>query len=243
VDTRRPQYELVRRRLASDIASGSLAAGALLPSEVDLASRFQVSRVTVRRALALLKADGLVGSRQGYGWFVGRSPVIQSLDVLAPIDEHIARAGSRPERKLLRFAYAQAPETVASVLWASSILEISRLNLADGRPVGRNTAFIDERLARGLSLDAVERDSLHRLLPVNVTSATQTISATASSAADAELLQVAVGSPLLRFDRTTRDDVGRPVIYSEAVYNPELTEFSLQLHVDPPCGAARLNAL
>ena len=242
MQTRRPQYELVRSDLASDIASGSLAAGALLPSEVDLAARFQVSRVTVRRALALLKAEGLVGSRQGYGWFVGRSPLTQSLDVLAPIDEHIARAGSKPERRLLRFAFAPASEAVAAVLATRSVLEIARLNLADGRPIGRNTAFIDERLGRGLSLEAVDGNSLHRLLPVTVTSASQTISAIAASSADAQLLQVARGAPLLRFERTTRDDAGRPVIYSEAVYNPEFTEFSLELHVDPTRGGARLNA-
>ena len=49
---------------------GTYGAGRLLPSESELGSEFDASRVTIRRALETLRDDGLVDARQGFGWFV-----------------------------------------------------------------------------------------------------------------------------------------------------------------------------
>ena len=53
--------------------------GHVLPSESDLSSEFGVSRVTVRRALETLRDEGMVESRQGFGWYVAMAPVQQQL--------------------------------------------------------------------------------------------------------------------------------------------------------------------
>jgi GntR family transcriptional regulator len=237
--SRSPQYLRLRDEIASFITSGAVGAGELLPSEGELADRWSVSRVTVRKALSLLKDEGLVGSRRGFGWYVEGEPMRQSLDVLTTIEDQITAAGRRPTRELLRFGLVEAPAHVAPVLDAKSVLEISRLNRADGDAVGRNTAWINEDMARGLSMDAVEQQSLHRLLPVTVVAATQTITAVGASDADAALLDVPAGSPLLRFNRTTRDATGRAVLYSEAVYNPKRTEFTVELAASPSRLSAR----
>jgi DNA-binding GntR family transcriptional regulator len=233
VESRVPRYRRVRDDVAALLAAGELAPGDLLPSEADLAARFGASRVTVRRALGLLKDAGLVASRQGFGWFVAGAPMQQALGVLAPIDEQIASAGRRPGRRLLSFGFRTAPREVEAALGTGSVLEISRLNLADDEPVGRNTAWVPDDLARGLSLDDVERESLHHLLPVDLGSATQRISAEGASPTDAELLQVPTGTPLLTFVRTTRDVTGRAVLASQAVYNPLRTEFTMELAPAP----------
>jgi GntR family transcriptional regulator len=233
LQSRSPQYLRLRDEIAAFITSGAVGAGQLLPSEGELSDRWSVSRVTVRKALALLKEEGLVGSRRGFGWYVEGEPMRQSLDLLTTIEDQITAAGRHPTRELLSFGLIEAPAPVAPVLNATSVLEISRLNRADGEPVGRNTAWITEDMARGLSMDAVEQQSLHRLLPVTVVSATQTITAVGASDADARLLHVTVGTPLLRFNRTTCDQTGRAVLYSEAVYNPKRTEFTVELTASP----------
>ena len=68
------------------IMSGQYPVGARLPTETDLATRFDVSRPVVREALARLREDGLVVSRQGSGSYVNRQPVGAVL--------HFAQVGS-----------------------------------------------------------------------------------------------------------------------------------------------------
>jgi GntR family transcriptional regulator len=229
IATRSPRYLQLRDELGAQIASGELTPGALLPSEGDLARRCGLSRLTVRKALSLLRDDGLLTSRQGFGWSVTGSPMRQSLNALMSIDEQIAKTGHRPSRRLLTFAFRTPPSAVREALDVVSVLHIARLNMADDEPVGRNSAWVPEELARGLSIEKVENDSLHHLLPVTLGSATQTITAESASADDAGLLGVVDGAPLLRFNRTTYDQKGRAVLYSEAVYNPLRTEFIIEL--------------
>jgi len=72
-------YQDVVDELRAAIADGEFAAGARLPSENQLTERFRTSRPTVRRALALLKSQGLVTTEQGRGAFVRARPHVRLL--------------------------------------------------------------------------------------------------------------------------------------------------------------------
>ena len=64
--------------------------------------------------------------------------------------------------------------------------------------------------------------------------ATQTIGADAAEPAEARLLRVPVGAPLLRCQRITTDTAGRPVLMSEHVYPGHRTEFVVELPFAEP---------
>src|SRR4051812_38906636 len=68
------RYEQVAERLAGDIRSGALAPGARLPSERELARTLEVSRASVREAIASLQVQGAVETRPGAGTFVAARP-------------------------------------------------------------------------------------------------------------------------------------------------------------------------
>jgi GntR family transcriptional regulator len=221
----------LRRR----IAVGELRPGRLLPSEAQLAADHEVSRVTVRRALTLLRDGGLVGSRQGYGWYVSPSPLPQPLDGLRTIEANVLAAGQSTERHILGFGFIDAPARAREVLGVDTVLEIRRVNLADGEPFARVTVWVPDALATDLSRASVERHSLYELLPVTLGGATQSISAVPASKDDADLLGVPPGAPLLCAERTTRDADGSAVLLSDAVFNPLLTELVVEL---PPTGDA-----
>ena len=72
-DGARPMYDQVAADIAADIASGALAPGARLPTEVELAAQYQVSRVTIRRAVKELSGRGLVVVSHGRGTFVAEA--------------------------------------------------------------------------------------------------------------------------------------------------------------------------
>ncbi len=66
---------------------------------------FGASRVTIRRALELVREDGLIAARQGFGWFVATEPVRQSLQSLGTIESQVEGGGKLSERKVEEFAF------------------------------------------------------------------------------------------------------------------------------------------
>lgn len=223
------RYREIAEALRASITAGELAAGRLLPSEAELSGTYAASRVTVRRALELLRADGLVDSRQGFGWFVATAPVRQVLGRLGTIEEQMAASGLRPERRVLDFAYVHAPARIRQQLGADQVLRVRRVNLADGEPFARVTVWCPAELAVDVSRADVERSPFYELLPVSLASATQTIGAAAASAADAEVLRIPAGSPVLRCERLTCDVSGRVVLVSTHVFPAHRTEFVVEL--------------
>jgi GntR family transcriptional regulator len=223
------RYLEIADELRRQLVAGELAAGRLLPSESELGRAYAASRVTVRKALELLRDEGLVDSRQGFGWFAAAAPVEQSLGRLGTIEAQLAASGRESERRVLEFRFAAARQHVRKVLGADRVLEVRRVNLVDGVPFARVTVWCASDLARGLSLEDVERASFHDLLDVELGGATQVIAAAAVGVADAEVLGVPEGSPALLVERTTRTADGRAVLLSEHVFPGHLTRFVVEL--------------
>jgi len=223
------RYLAIAEELRARVARGEFAAGRLLPSESELSAAYDASRVTVRKALEALREEGLVDSRQGFGWFVAADPLRQSLGRLGTIEGQLAASGLAPERRILDFGFARPPAWVAAELGEGDVLRVRRLNLADGEPFARVTVWCPADLAGELSRADVERSSFYDLLDVTLGGAVQTIGAEAASPDDAALLAVPAGSPVLRCRRVTTDTAGRPVLLSVHVFPAHRTEFVVEL--------------
>jgi GntR family transcriptional regulator len=204
-------------------------AGSVLPSEAEMSQEFGASRVTIRRALELLREEGLVAARQGFGWFVATEPVRQSLESLATIESHVEGVGKLSERKVEEFAYELAPDRVRRILGVDQVLRVKRVNLADGEPFAVVTVWCPAALAAALSRQDVERRPFYELLGVELRGATQTIGADLADADDARLLGVPVGSPVLRCQRVTTDRAGDAVLVSDHLFPAHRTEFVVDL--------------
>ena len=223
------RYQQIADVLRERVLAGVFAAGRMLPSESELSSEFDASRVTVRRALELLRDEGLVDARQGFGWFVAGDPVRQPLGRLATIEEQMAASGVVSERRILEFAFERAPKFVAKVLNTQQVLRVKRLNMADDEPFAIVTAWCPADLGQHLSRKDVEQSPFYELLDVPLQGATQTIGADAASADDAKLLHVPAGSPVLRCERVTSNVKGQPVLLSHHVFPAHRTEFVVDL--------------
>jgi GntR family transcriptional regulator len=192
------RYRTIAEQLRRRVEAGEFAAGRLLPSEAELSEAYDASRVTIRKALEELRAAGLVDSRQGFGWFAAADPLRQTLGRLGTIEEQLAASGVVPERRILDFGFVKAPRRARQVLGVDTVLRVRRLNLADGEPFARVTVWVPEKLGERLSRSDVEASSFYELLPVPLGGAVQTIGAAGASAADAAVLEVPEGSPVLR---------------------------------------------
>jgi GntR family transcriptional regulator len=225
--------EIRYRQIADDlrrrVETGEFSAGRLLPSESELSASYAASRITVRKALEVLRDEGLVDARQGFGWFASVDPLRQALGRLGTIEAQLAASGVSSERRILDFRFVRASAHVRQVLGTRTVLEVRRLNLADGAPFARVTVWCPEDLGAQLSRADVERAPFYELLPGPLGGAVQTIGAALAEPVDAELLEIPVGSPVLRCERVTRDEAGRPVLLSEHVFPGHRTEFVVDL--------------
>lgn len=223
------RYREIADAIRAQVTAGDLGAGRVLPSEAELSRAHDASRVTIRKALDLLREESLVDSRQGFGWFVATDPLQQTLARLGTIEAQLAASDRSSEREVLSFAFVDAPPSVAAVLGAGTVLEVQRRNLADGEPFARVTVWCPERLGGQLSRDDVAASPFYELIDVDLGGARQTIGAVAASADDAALLGVPVGAPVLVCRRVTDDRNGTPVLVSEHVFPGHATEFVVDL--------------
>ena len=226
------RYQQIAEDLRNRLAAGEFADGGVLPSEAELSEGYSASRVTVRRSLELLRAEGLVESRQGFGWSVSAEPLRADLSRLATIDAQLAAAGRTSERRIVGFGFVEAPPRVRDLLGDRTVLEAVRVQLADGSPMARVTVWCPEVLGASLSRDDVAGTSFLEQLAVDLGGATQTIGAAAADESDGELLGEAVGSPVLVVERITRNTDGRPVLVSEHVIPASQMRFVVDLPVD-----------
>ncbi len=243
------RYRSIADDLRARVRVGEFARSSLLPSESELSEHYDASRVTIRRSLEVLRDEGLLESRQGFGWTVADGPVHQELDHLETLERQLAAAGVRSGRQILSFGFVAPPRWVSDALGhpparesaaapdrtpvidGSTVLEVRRLNLADGVPFARVTVWCPEDLGAGMSRDDVERVSFLEQLPVQLGGAKQSIGAALVTAEDAAALDVAPGSPVLVAERVTSDEDGRPVLVSEHVFPAHRTRFVADLTV------------
>lgn len=224
---RRIRYQEIADALRARVLTAP--AGSLLPSESELSIEFGASRVTIRRALDLVREQGLIAARQGFGWFVAGKPVRQYLVQLGTIESQLAESGMTNERRVIEFAFVDPPDNVRQILGADSVLRVKRLNLADGEPFAIVTVWCPASLAGRLSREQVEHHPISELLNVTLRGATQTIGADGAGPEDARLLRVPVGAPLLKCQRVTTSNDGAPVLVSEHLFPAHRTEFVVDL--------------
>lgn len=224
--------------LRDEITSGRQREGDLLPGEHRMAETYGVSRVTIRRALDALAADGLITKRAGAGSVVqgvdGGCPMIAG-DPTSLIPQ-IVEMGQKTDAQLLSFSYVEAPGHVARALDLPSPARVQhavRLRLIAGRAFSHLTTWVPEGIARGYSEADLATTPLFALLErsgVVIAEASQSVTATLASPEVAAALGVADGSALLSVTRVVYDSDGRGVEYLSALYRPDLYRLDMGLH-------------
>lgn len=234
VSNRSTLVEQTRNRLLADLRDGVFGAGSRLPSELEMAKRYQVSRLTIREAVGGLVESGFVTRRQGSGTYVtGMPPRRHTLDNSVSYTAMILDAGLRPGRIVLNNNVVPATAADAERLDVGEdepLMCLERIRTADERPVIYSRDRIPERLVS----DVAPRDlsaSPYAVLEQSG-SAVHTASARLTPAiADprlARLLDVRRGSALLHVDQVDYDRAGQAVMASAEWHVPDV----LELHVN-----------
>jgi DNA-binding GntR family transcriptional regulator len=228
-----PLYHQISDQLEAAIGSGELQKGEFLPSEIELADGWGVSRPTVRRAIQELVDRGMLVRRRGVGTQVVTDQVRRRVRLSSLFDDLVA-GGRQPSTLVLRCEAAPAEGEVAAELeleTGTPILALERVRFAGGAPLAimRNWLAIDG--GDDITAEALEETGLYELLRrrgIQPRIARQVIGAKAASTEEAETLGIAAGAPLLTLHRVMQDHSGRSIevgahVYDAAHYSVETT--------------------
>lgn len=210
----------LRDELLEEITGAQLQPGTKLPSEGELAKRFNVSRATVRDAVRALVESGYITRRRGSGSYVTeRRRMPHTLDSTLSYRAMIERAGACAGMSVLTAAFEQCSEDDGPLQPGpgESVLAVERVRTADGRPVIYSLDRIPARLLRtDLDLRTLE-PSLFALLSSSghaADHATATLRAVVSTGETAKVLGIRRGQPLLYIEEIDYDRQGTPVMLS-----------------------------
>jgi GntR family transcriptional regulator len=210
----------LRDDLLDEINSAQLQPGAKLPSEGQLAKRFNVSRATVREAVRGLVEAGYVSRRRGSGSYVTeRRRMPHALDSTLSYLAMIESAGARAGMRVLDAAFEQccAADGPLQLSPGDTVLAVERVRTADDRPVIYSHDRIPARLLP-TDLDLRKLDpSLFGLLSSSghaADHATATLRAVASTRQTATVLGIRRGKPLLYIEEIDYGRDGTPVMLS-----------------------------
>jgi len=231
-----PLYSRVEAVLASEIGDGALKVGDQLPTEDSLIARFEVSRITVRRAIQNLVSRGLVEIRRGKGTFVAAPKITQELTELSGFVEDMRALGRRPTARVIGKEIVTADTTVARHLALTKgehVVRIRRVRLADGVPLSFDETYLPVEIGKRIMTNNLKVEPIFTLLErkydVPLVEAEYKLEAVAAEAEVAAALRVKQGSPIFRIERTSYSTGNRPVDYERLYYRGDLIRFVTRL--------------
>lgn len=233
-----PLYEQLKAILRRRIEAGEYAPNEALPPERELIGQYNVSRITVRQALADLEAEGLLVRRHGKGTFVApRTPglIAESLGELTGHLEELQLRGLDPQVELLASGHQVLPPDATAGLElppGATGWSMYRLVSVQGSPLMLSEVCLPASLNLAPDPTTVKRVGMAQYLQEQglfPTKGHQRIGATAAGVAEAGLLTVQAGDPLLRVIRVIADPAGRPLVWFRTLYRADRYEYEVQL--------------
>jgi GntR family transcriptional regulator len=211
----------IAERLRERVLAGELPAGARLPSEPELARRLGVSRSSLRAAIALLEADGVLLRQHGSGTYVTDQQALRNdLSRNFGVSEMIATAGLRPGTVDARAGREPAPPQVATAFEiepGAPLSVLRRVRTANGRRVVESTDWCQEEVLDPSELSALKDGSIYSALAdqgLAVHHGVAEISPTIAGRETARRLRVPVGSLLLTLFQVDSTVLGEVVVVS-----------------------------
>lgn len=217
----RPRYLQIAEQLEQQINSGVLAVGSMLPTEQELQHQFGVSRVTIRKAMAVLVEADRLNRVRGSGTYVKAPQAEHNAFQLSGFVEEVSAQGKTPSSRLLHFSVNEADERLMRKLQLSDdqaqIYEITRLRLIDGEPEILERTYMPLHLFPDLSVEVMMHSKYHYIEQqkgLRISLSRQDVIPECASRDVAELLHIPERHPVLKVCSVSELEDGRPFEYT-----------------------------
>ena len=228
------KYEKIAFDIKEDILSEKYKPNEQLPFEKELCEKYNVSKMTVKKALDLLVNDGLIIKRRGSGTFVKD---ITEKEIQRIIEKKqfsgltTTSIGHKVTSKVLEFKIINATKEIADILKIEEdefIYFVHRVRYVDDKAVVIEKTYIPLNLIPGMKLADVKKSIYGYIkdkLGLNIQSAHSTVRAMKSDALDRKYLNLEKDEPILEVERVAYLDNGKVFEYSFSRHRYDKFEF------------------
>ena len=230
-----PLYYQLAEIIINDIKEKNLQENDRILTEREYCEKYNLSRSTVRQAIAYLEKKGYIYKVQGCGTFVSSRVMKQKLLKFYSFTEEAKKQGKTPSSKILSFKEKKADEKICKELNINKddkVYELQRLRLADDEVVMYEKTYLLEKKMQGLSKNILLENPLYDILQnrysISFTKATERFSVLLADENIAEILTIPQGSPIIRLQRWTY--AGMEIIeYTVSLVRGDRFEFEVEL--------------
>jgi GntR family transcriptional regulator len=241
-----PLYCQLENILREKIETGEILPGQRLLTEQELSRQYQISRATVRQALAALVSEGLLYRKQGRGTFVTEKAQQTRAAKLTGFTEDLIHQGHRPEVQVLEKKRAPAPDEVAHHLHlapGAEVVRFKRLRRVGGVILSYVVNYVRSEYGEQITEEDLAGRSMLRLLEEKVKVRLGTVHhAVEAMKADAEvagLLELLLQEPVLYIETLARSAEGHPVEVASSFFRADRYRYTVDLVWDQPTRMVR----
>ncbi|MGK0552433.1 GntR family transcriptional regulator [Enterococcus faecalis] len=234
MDSSVPIYIQIHDAIKADIEKGLWKIGDRLPSERELALKFNVSRMTLRQAIQTLADEGILERKIGSGTYVARKKVQERMTGTTSFTDIMLSQNRTPSSRTISYFVTKPSSSEMEMLQLSeeeSILRMERIRYADEIAICFEVASIPYSLVSQYTKAEISH-SLYKTLEEKggnkIGHANQTISAMLASEQIAEYLELKRGDAILRLRQISYFETGQPFEYVRTQYAGNRFEFYLE---------------
>jgi len=230
-----PLYIQIAEGLIGQIESGELAPGDRLPAERELSQKLGVNRMTLRRALQVLEAQGVITRRHGIGTYISEPKIDRRVDTVFRFTTGMQSRGYTPGTRLISLEQIFLDAALARQLAlpvAAPAYHIRRLRTINQEPVLLESYTIPAGRFPDLEKHDLEARSVYEIMEseygITIARARQSFEPVVASTFEAELLGVRSGAPLMLEKRISFDQDQHPVEYGKDRYRGDRFRFETE---------------
>ncbi|MGO2083289.1 GntR family transcriptional regulator [Vagococcus sp.] len=224
-----PLYQTIANTLTKQIIEGTFKANDKLPTEEKLCKNFNVSRVTIRQALAILVEKRIVEKKQGSGTRIIYSEKTETINKSLKIKsfhDDMIELGKIPSSKVKKFELREADKRIASLLQIEEeelVFYYERILLGDSFPCSFETGYLPLKPYPDFSIEHLNLSKFNYIENIKkevIDYSHQNVDAILASKKEVDYLDVREGSPLVKINLITYLDTGKPLDYVSITFNP-----------------------
>lgn len=201
-----PKYYVLKSAIVEKIDNEEFQVGEPIPSERELMEKYQISRITVRKAVDELVNEGYLYRIQGKGTYVKSDDGGSDLISMTSCTEDVIRLGMTPSKKVLSAKLEKADGKRKKILELADndkVYIFGRILYADQEPLNYTVTYLPEKIFPDLDKHSFDKESLYKTIQeeygVKLTKARRTMEAILARGEIAENLELEEGSPIILF--------------------------------------------